>query len=101
MPEPAEPLVALQARLWEALPAYDDTRRHANGFTPHLSVGQARGAAEAQSLMTGLTATWAPLTFTVAAIQVIWRGDPPDDIFRVAQMFHLGSHGLEISPQRG
>lgn len=91
VPEPAEPLAALQARLWHALPAYDDTRRHANGFTPHLSVGQAPGGAAAQALRESLAASWVPLTFTADAVQLIWRGDPPEDAFRVADSFRLGS----------
>ncbi len=90
-PEPAAPLVALQRRLWEAAPAYDDTRRRANGFTPHLSVGQARSSAEAQVLREMLESSWQPLTFTAGAIQLIWRGEPPDDIFRVAHTLPLGS----------
>jgi len=91
VPEPAAPLVALQTRFWETVPAYDDTRRHVNGFTPHLSVGQARGTAEAQALREALASSWQPLTFTAAAIQLIWRGEPPDDVFRVAHTLSLGS----------
>jgi 2'-5' RNA ligase len=83
-PEPAEPLIELQTRLWEALPAYDDTRRHPQGFTPHLSVGQAHSPAEARELCDTLAATWQPLSFTARAVQLLWRGEPPDDVFRVA-----------------
>jgi 2'-5' RNA ligase len=91
VPEPTEPLAALQTRLWEALPAYDDTRRHANGFTPHLSVGQAQSAGEARTLLEALGAQWQPISFTAAAVQLIWRGEPPDDVFRVANTIALGS----------
>ena len=91
-PEPAAPLVALQTQLWEAVPDYDDTRRRVNGFTPHLSVGQARDAAEALALREMLDASWQPLNFTAQAIQLIWRNEPPDDIFRVAHTLLLGSH---------
>lgn len=89
-PEPAEPLIELQIRLWEQLPAYDDTRRHSQGFTPHLSVGQARSPAEARALCSALAASWQPLSFTAGAVQLIWRREPPDDIFRVAHTFALG-----------
>ena len=89
-PEPAEPLLELQARLWEALPAYDDTRRHPQGFTPHLSVGQAGGPEQARELCSALGATWQPLSFTAGVVQLIWRGEPPDDVFRVAHTFTLG-----------
>jgi hypothetical protein len=49
------------------------------------------GAAEARALMAALAATWASLTFTAAAVQLIWRGEPPDDVFHVAQTLYLGS----------
>jgi 2'-5' RNA ligase len=90
VPEPAAPLVALQRRLWESVPAYDDTRRHADGFTPHLSVGQARGTGEAQALREALESSWQALTFTAGAVQLIWRGEPPDDVFRAAHTLPLG-----------
>jgi hypothetical protein len=76
-PEPAELLVVLQTRLWQALPAYDDTCRHAGGFTPHLSVGEARGAVEAHNLAERLVVDWAPITFVAPTGQLIWRGDRP------------------------
>jgi RNA 2',3'-cyclic 3'-phosphodiesterase len=88
-PEPPEPVVALQTRLWQALPAYDDTRRHANGFTPHLSVGQTGGVTEAHTLQESLEAAWTPITFTAAAVQLIWRGEPPDDVFQLVQTVSL------------
>ena len=78
-PEPADELIALQTRLWQALPAYDDTRRYPGGFTPHLSVGQAQDEAEARALVEGLAGSWQPLRFSVEAVQLIWRGEPPDD----------------------
>lgn len=89
-PEPAEPLIALQTRLWEAFPAYDDTRRHQQGFTPHLSVGQAPGAAAGEALIHTLAAEWTALSFTVAAIHLIARGEPPDDVFQIVQTIAFG-----------
>lgn len=91
VPKPSAPLVALQTTLWQALPDYDDTRRHPNGFTPHLSVGQAPERAAAHALRETLEASWKPLTFTATAVQLIWRGEPPDDSFRVAHSLRLGS----------
>lgn len=73
------------------MPAYDDTRRHANGFTPHLSVGQAPSSVEAKVLCEALTSSWQPITFTTGAIQLIWRGEPPNDVFRVAHTLPLSS----------
>jgi 2'-5' RNA ligase len=90
VPEPTEPLLSLQMTLWEALPTYDDTRRHRDGFTPHLSIGQAPSTGEARTLLELLAADWQPLSFTAAAVHLIWRGEPPDDIFRVAHTLPLG-----------
>jgi 2'-5' RNA ligase len=89
-PEPAEPLIALQTRLWEAFPAYDDTRRHQQGFTPHLSVGQAPGTAAGEALIHTLTAEWPALSFTVAAIHLIARAEPPDDVFQLVRTVAFG-----------
>ena len=35
-------------------------------------------------------ATWRPVRFAVMAISLIWRGKPPDDVFRVATTVPLG-----------
>jgi RNA 2',3'-cyclic 3'-phosphodiesterase len=64
-PEPAEPLVALQTRLWRTLPAYDDIRRYRHGFTPHLSFGQAPSVSVARQRIAMLAEHWQPLTFRV------------------------------------
>ncbi len=89
-PEPSAHLVDLQGTLWQVTPDCDDTRRHAGGFTPHLSVGQARGQGRASALQAELQATWTPLRFRVSEVQLIWRDEPPDDIFRVERRVPLG-----------
>jgi RNA 2',3'-cyclic 3'-phosphodiesterase len=93
IPEPISQLVALQAKLWQTAPTYDDTRRHPNGFTPHLSVGQARSA-EADTLRASLAATWQSVAFQAEAVQLIARGERPDDRFQVIHALALeGSEG--------
>jgi 2'-5' RNA ligase len=89
-PEPKEPLAALQTALWQIVPDCDTTRRHAGGFTPHLSVGQAHGREAMAEILTTMRQGWAPLPFDVKEIHLIWRGDPPDDVFRVGQSIRLG-----------
>jgi 2'-5' RNA ligase len=89
-PEPREPLAALQSALLRAAPECDATSRHAGGFTPHLSVGQARGRAALDSTLADMRQGWAPLRFEVDQVHLIWRGDPPDDVFRVGQSLRLG-----------
>ena len=89
VPEPARALEVLQIALLEIVPDCDDVMRFAGGFTPHLCVGQTRSQ-EAQSLCAGWQATWQPLAFTLAHVYLIWRNDPPDDIFRMGPLLHLG-----------
>ena len=88
-PEPAAQLVALQTALWRVVPDCDDTRKQSGGFTPHLSVGQVPGAG-ADALLEALQARWEAVSFTASAVQLIWRADPPDDIFHVGEQLSLG-----------
>ena len=89
-PAPRDPLIALQAALWRAAPECASTRRHAQGFTPHLSVGQAHGEAQLAQRLAAMRADWQPLRFSVRSIQLIWRDEPPDDVFRIRQTMKLG-----------
>ena len=83
-PEPAKPLIDLQAVLTAVLPDCTDQAAHRGGFTPHLSVGQYRGKAEGlRELVVELQAKWRPVSFTVREVCLIQRGPPPDDVFRV------------------
>ncbi len=89
-PEPAQPIIELQARLQAVVPDCADVRRHSGGFTPHLSVGQVRGKAQLHRLLSELSGKWAPLVVPVEAIYLIWRNPPPDDVFRVGETVRLG-----------
>ena len=82
-PEPKEALVNLQTKLWQAVPAYSETRSFEGGFTPHLSVGQVNGRGAKSALLKRLQADWQPLTFRVDAVSLISRGAPPNDTFQV------------------
>jgi 2'-5' RNA ligase len=87
-PEPAAPLVALQAALQAAAPAFAHTSRFAAGFTPHLSVGQAADTAATEAALAELAATWRPLVFRAAEVSVLAReGDRP---FEVLEVLRLG-----------
>ncbi|MEM8534175.1 MAG: 2'-5' RNA ligase family protein [Chloroflexota bacterium] len=98
-PEPRNVIGALQEALWEVVPDCDDTRRHKGGFTPHLSVGQQHGEQQAKRLLTELQQLWQPLIFQVATISLIWRNDPPDDVFRVGEELVLGANGRDVATQ--
>ena len=89
-PEPQARVAALHTALWQVVPDCDDVRRHRDGFTPHLSIGQIRGEERAGTLLAALHATWQSVTFTVSHISLIWRHDPPDDVFRVGKRLDLG-----------
>jgi 2'-5' RNA ligase len=89
-PEPKNPSVQLQAALQRTVPECSDVSRYPGGFTPHLSVGQARGHAAKVNLLASLQQTWRPLSFQVTEISLIWRGEPPDDVFRVDLTIPLG-----------
>ena len=89
IPEPAGALKELQKALLEAVPDCDDVTRFAGGFRPHLSVGQIRSR-EAPALCAQLQAAWQPLAFTLSQVYLIWRNDPPDDVFRIGPVLFLG-----------
>jgi 2'-5' RNA ligase len=89
-PEPTPPLLDLHRACLEAAPECDDTARHRQGFQPHLSVGQFRGPREALSrLLDSLQESWRPLRFIARHVSLIWRGAPPDDVFRVDREISL------------
>ncbi len=92
-PEPAEAFKALHQRLLETVPDCDDTARFAGGFTPHLSLGQSRSR-DAAALCRKWQAVWQPLSFTLKQVHIIWRNDPPDDIFRVGTVLSLGTQTI-------
>ena len=88
-PEPKEGLVRLQDLLGSVVPDCDDVVKHRDGFTPHLSVGQVQGERQRLALQQGLQEAWQPLVFTACEISLIWRGEPPDDVFRVGETVRL------------
>jgi 2'-5' RNA ligase len=89
IPEPARALKELQKALLETVPDCDDVTRFAGGFRPHLSVGQMRSQ-EARALCAKWQATWQPLAFSLSQVYLIWRNDPPDDVFRTGPVLSLG-----------
>lgn len=98
-PEPKETLVQLQEAIWHLVPDCNEVRRFTNGFTPHLSVGQVKGRNQLQALREKLQAEWQPLKFVADRVSLIWRADPPDDVFRVDRDIYLGK--APRNPLRG
>jgi len=90
-PKPDAGLIELQAVVQRsALGDHFEGRRHA-GFQPHMSVGQVQGKAGMLRLVADLQAAWQPVRFAVSGVSLIWRGEPPDDVFRVAATVPLMS----------
>jgi 2'-5' RNA ligase len=90
-PEPADAVRALQEALGRAFPDCDDVRRFGGVFRPHLSVGQVRDERALHDLAARLESAWRPARFAADAVHLLRRGDPPDDVFRVAATIRLGS----------
>ena len=86
VPDPSAEIVRLHSILLQHLPAYDDTARFADGFHPHLSIGQFQHRSlhtEQQRLQT----EWHPIQCEMQAISLIYRSPETDDRFVVAQQF--------------
>ena len=86
VPEPAAEIVRLHSILLQHLPAYDDTARFADGFHPHLSVGQFQHRSlhtEQQHLQT----EWHPIQCEMQAISLIYRSPETEDRFVVTEQF--------------
>jgi 2'-5' RNA ligase len=90
VPELQEKLILLQSVLLSLVPDCDDLIRRYGRFIPHLSVAQAPGKMEMLKLQGMLQENWQPLSFTVCEVSFIWRGGPPDDVFRVIKKIGLG-----------
>ena len=89
-PEPKDAVVRLQAALETAVPDCNDVSTRQDGFTPHLSVGQVQGHDPMKELKSKLHGSWQPLTFIADKVSLIWRTQPPDDIFRIDRTINLG-----------
>jgi 2'-5' RNA ligase len=72
-PEPKEDLVRLQAALQDACPDCNDLSHFADGYTPHLSVGQAGFPEEARRLQADWQRSWEPIRFEHSAVTVLRR----------------------------
>jgi len=94
-PEPQGAVCALQEALWKVVPDCDDTRKHKGGFTPHLSVGQVRSRAEVDEVLAHLQDDWQSLIVRVTGVDLIWRNDSPDDVFRVSHSIALGTGQIQ------
>ena len=90
VPEPCDAVSALHRALLDKVSDCSDVARFAGGFTPHLSLGQTRSGNIAD-FCSRRQATWRPLSFTLKQVHLIWRNDPPDDIFRIGPVLSLGS----------
>ena len=90
-PEPVEEVNRLQEVLLKVTPDCHDTGNFPNGFTPHLSLCNVRGKDKLVELHYTLQANWQPLHFILNRVCLIWRNDPPDDVFREGAWVGFGT----------
>lgn len=89
-PEPREAIADVQRTLVRAFPQCNAVSRFSGGFTPHLSVGQARDADALDAFRRELEG-WRPLAFRVRQVTIIVRDAPPHDVFRTFAEVPLGA----------
>ncbi len=89
-PQPRHALVALQRALLSAVPDCDDLNHFAQGYEPHLSLGQVQARGRLEKVIAELQAAWQPIRFPIERVSLIARGDPPKDQFRVVEEMPLG-----------
>jgi len=90
-PNPESELIQVQTVVWRAAVGEEPVGSRPPRFQPHLSVGQFHSKDEMLRLVAELQAGWQPTRFVVSGISLIWRGEPPDDVFQVAVTVSLGS----------
>ena len=93
--EPTSPSYEPTTSVPTVVPDCDETRKHKNIFTPHLSVGQVKRRNELDALIAEFQAGWTPLIFQATCVDLIWRNDRPDDIFRVGYSVSLGTGDVQ------
>ncbi|NLS92677.1 MAG: 2'-5' RNA ligase family protein [Planctomycetaceae bacterium] len=100
-PKPEAALIELQAVVYRSALGdhFDGGRRQS--FQPHLSVGQVQGKAEMLRMVAELQAAWQPVRFAVTGVSLIWRGEPPDDVFRVMAMVPFRGRGAQVAAAAG
>lgn len=89
-PEPKDALVAVHSVLVQRFPECKATGHFDGGFTPHISVGQARDAERLRTFRLELE-HWRPLTFAVSRVTIVVRKSPPDDVFRTFAETPIGA----------
>ena len=88
--EPEDPIYDLHDELRAVITDDEDFEASIERFWPHLSVGRVRGMANTVELKEQLQTMWTPVRFTVSKVDLIWRNNPPDDVFRVDRSLPLG-----------
>ncbi|NLF68734.1 MAG: 2'-5' RNA ligase family protein [Candidatus Anammoximicrobium sp.] len=93
-PKPESDLIGLQAVVQRAAVGEAAGGGRPPRFQPHLSVGQVQGNVEMLRLVAELQAAWQPVRFVVSGISLIWRDEPPDDVFQVAATVPLSTRAM-------
>lgn len=95
--QPVGPVVALQQRLVDAFPAFDDlSTRSEHGFQPHLSVGQWRAEREMLQKREEFQRTWSKLAYDVDCVYLISRVE--EEPFQVRYIVKFDGQIIPIAP---
>tara|TARA_R110002050_G_scaffold273512_2_gene417594 strand:+ start:392 stop:691 length:300 start_codon:yes stop_codon:yes gene_type:complete len=93
--DPENGIHNLQQLLYEAFPQCDSQNKKGNGFTPHLTLGQApnpKVAKERIAQYNEMWKGWLGKEFTIEHVQVIRRG--AEGPFEVHKAIELGTSKL-------
>lgn len=86
-PDPPEPFVRLHAALVAAFPDCDDSAKYDTGFTPHLSVGQARLPRDLEERLRIARTGWASDSFEVRELAMLAReGEGPFEVVKTVPL---------------
>ncbi len=89
VPDPVERIREIHGLLLARFPYCTRQSSFEHGYTPHLSIGQARNRKTAEILSKEAAESICPLSFTIKSVFIMTRMDPPEDIFRVAHEIGL------------
>ena len=87
--EPADGLQKLQAALQNQFSDCDEASGFKGGYSPHMTVGQARGQSDLERALNDIQSAWKPLTFTISEVALICRTEVTP--FQVDRTIKLGS----------
>ena len=84
-----QPLQDLHSALSLSIQKFMEVKKRP--FHPHLTIGRLGSKESFDQVHPSIESDWEPLKWTVDKVSLIWRNDPPDDVFRIDSEILLGS----------